>query len=182
MPGDVSETNQKPPELMARIEAELRRIASRYMRSERKDHTLQTTALVNEAYIRLLGQSNQFVDRQHFLAIASRVMRQILVDYARSRNAKKRAGQKVDIDTLDVGSGPIQPDVLDVNTALKELALLAPRQAHLVELRFFGGLSLEEAAAVLKLSERTADKDWALARAWLRRRLGPADTSAASPV
>ena len=160
-------------ELMRVIENELHRIAARYMRRERKDHTLQTTGLVNEAYMRLVGsESSEWNDRNHFFAVASRVMRQILIDYARSRNAEKRGGgQRVDLDTADMSLGPIQPDVLDVDSALTELAAIAPRQAQLVELRFFGGLSLEEAAEVLKMSARTADKDWALARAWLRRRL-----------
>ena len=157
------------------IEAELHRIAARYMRRERKDHTLQTTALVNEAYLRLVGSKpGEWKDRNHFLAVASRVMRQILTDYARSHNAEKRSGQKVELDTTDVPLGPVQPHILDVDTALAELAVIAPRQAQLVELRFFGGLSLEEAADVLQLAPRTADKDWALARAWLRRRLGSA--------
>ena len=161
-------------ELMRVIEVELRRIASRYMRRERQGHTLQTTALVNETYLRLVGaESTEWKDRNHFLAVASRVMRQILIDYARSRNAEKRGGQRVEFDTADVSLGPVQPHVLDVDQALTELALIAPRQAQLVELRFFGGLSLEEAAAVLNTAPRTADKDWALARAWLRRRLGP---------
>lgn len=156
------------------IDAELRRIAARCMSRERKGHTLQTTALVNEAYMRLVGaQASEWNDRNHFFAVAARVMRQILIDYARSHKAEKRdGGQKVDLDTADVALGPIQPDVLDVDAALRELAIIAPRQAQLVELRFFGGLSLEEAASVLKTASRTADKDWALARAWLRRRLG----------
>ena len=162
-------------ELMSLIEAELHRIAARHMRGERKDHTLQTTALVNEAYLRLVGsESGEWKDRNHFLAVASRVMRQILIDYARSHSAVKRGGQKVELDTADIPLGPIQPQILDVDRALGELATIAPRQAQLVEMRFFGGLSLEEAAAVLNMAPRTADKDWALARAWLRRRLGSA--------
>ena len=162
-------------ELMRVIAAELHRIASRYMRKERQGHTLQTTALVNETYLRLVGaESTEWKDRNHFLAVASRVMREILIDYARSRNAEKRSGQKVELDTADVSLGPVQPHILDVDRALTELALIAPRQAQLVEMRFFGGLTLEEAAGVLKMAPRTADKDWALARAWLRRRLGSA--------
>jgi len=161
-------------ELMRVIETELHRIASRHMRKERKNHTLQTTAVVNEAYVRLVGtEAANWKDRNHFFAVASRVMRQFLIDYARSHKAEKRSGQKVGLDTAVVSLNPIQPDVLDVDVALKELAAIAPRQAQLVELRFFGGLSLEEAADVLKMAPRTADKDWSLARAWLRRRLGP---------
>lgn len=159
-------------ELMSVIQSELHKIAAHYMRKERPDHTLQATALVNEAYLRLLGpETIQWRDRNHFLAVASRVMRQILIDYARSHNAGKRSGQKVDLDTAAVSLGPVPAHVLDVDAALTELAAMAPRQARLVELRFFGGLSLEEAADVLDMSARTADKDWALARAWLRGRL-----------
>lgn len=161
-------------ELMRVIEAELHKIAQHYMRSERKDHTLQATALVNEAYLRLVGgEPGEWKDRNHFLAVASRVMRQILIDYARSHSAEKRGGKKVELNTGDIPLGPIQPQILDVDRALGELAEIAPRQAQLVEMRFFGGLSLEEAAAVLQMAPRTADKDWALARAWLRRRLDP---------
>jgi RNA polymerase sigma factor (TIGR02999 family) len=143
------------------------------MRKERPDHTLQTTALVNEAYLRLLGSEPiEWNDRSHFLAMASRAMRQILIDYARLRNSEKRGGgRKVDLESANASLDPIDPQVLDVDAALHELAGMAPRQAKLVELRFFGGLSLEEAAKVLGISGRTANKDWALARAWLRRRL-----------
>jgi RNA polymerase sigma factor (TIGR02999 family) len=160
-------------ELMRVIEAELHKIASHHMRKERKDHTLQTTALVNEAYLRLIGhQGNEWRDRSHFFAVASHVMRRVLIDHARSHKAKKRHGRKVDLDIADVSLGPVHPNILDVDRALNELAEIAPREARLVELRFFGGLSSEEAAAVLNIAPRTADKDWALARSWLRRRLG----------
>lgn len=159
--------------VMRVIESELRRIASRYMRKERRDHTLQTTALVNEAHLRLLGSGCEWSDRNHFFAVASTVMRQILCDHARNRTAAKRAGRRVDLDTTIVFTSPVQPHILDVDRALSELAVLAPRQARLVELRFFGGLTLEESAGVLEMAPRTADKDWALARAWLRRRLSP---------
>jgi RNA polymerase sigma-70 factor (ECF subfamily) len=162
-------------ELMRIIESELHKIAARYMRRERHDHTLQTTALVNEAYVRLLGsEPPEWKDRNHFLAVASRVMRQILIDYARSHNAEKRGGQKVELDLAGESHGPAQPHVLDVDSALNELAAIAPRQAQLVEMRFFGGLSIDEAANALNMAPRTADKDWALARAWLRRRLSSA--------
>ncbi len=159
-------------ELMRVIEPELRRLAVWHMRAERDTHTLQTTALVNEAYIRLFGADGaDFNGRNHFLAVASRVMRQVLVDYARARHASKRDGEKVSLDSVDVAFTPMQPDLLDVHRALEELADIAPRQAQLVELRFFGGLSLDEAASVVQIAPRTADKDWVLARAWLRRRL-----------
>jgi RNA polymerase sigma factor (TIGR02999 family) len=163
---------QAGAELMRVIEPELRRLAAWQMRGERDTHTLQTTALVNEAYIRLFGSgAADWNGRNHFLAVASRVMRQVLVDYARARHASKRAGDKVSLDSVDLAFTPIQPDLLDVHTALEELAAMAPRQAQLVELRFFGGLSLDEAASVVQIAPRTADKDWVLARAWLRRRL-----------
>jgi RNA polymerase sigma-70 factor, ECF subfamily len=106
-------------------------------------------------------------------------MRQVLVDYARSRRALKRGGQRVELDTSAVWVGPVQPDILDIDMALKELALFAPREARLVELHFFGGLSLDECAAVLEIAPRTADKDWTLARAWLRKRLRPPSDSGA---
>jgi len=159
-------------ELTPSIERELHELAARHMRRESPGHTLQTTAIVNEAWLRLhRAQPLRCNDRNHFLAIAARMMRQILVDHARAKQAGKRAGAAVSIDCAGVAHGPLQPEVLDIHTALEELASIAPRQAHLVELRFFGGLPADEAAAVLEVSERTADKDWQLARAWLRRRL-----------
>lgn len=158
---------------MRAIEPELRRLADWQMRGERDDHTLQTTGLVNEAYIRMFGSGHgEWNGRNHFLAVASRVMRQVLVDYARARNASKRGGERLSLDSVDDPAfTPAQPDLLDIHVALDELAAIAPRQAHLVELRFFGGLSLDEAAAVVGIATRTAGKDWVLARAWLRRRL-----------
>ena len=171
--------NDAESEAMRVIDLELRRIASRHLRNERKDHTLQTTALVNEAYLRLLGADvKEWSDRNHFLAVASKVMRQILVDYARSRGAQKRGGRKVDLEITAVWTDPIHPHILDVDRALGELSAIAPRQARLVELRFFGGLTLEESASVLEMAPRTADKDWAMARAWLRRRLSPSASEA----
>jgi RNA polymerase sigma-70 factor (ECF subfamily) len=168
--GDADERARA--ELMRVIEPELHRLAAWRMRGERNAQTLQTTALVNEAYIRLFGSGGaDFNGRNHFLAVASRVMRQVLVDYARARHASKRDGEKVALDSVDVAFAPMQADLLDVHRALEELAAIAPRQAQLVELRFFGGLSLEEAASVVQIAPRTADKDWVLARAWLRRRL-----------
>jgi RNA polymerase sigma factor (TIGR02999 family) len=172
--GDADERARA--ELMRVIEPELRRLAAWRMRGERGANTLQTTALVNEAYIRLFGSEGaDFNGRNHFLAVASRVMRQVLVDYARARHASKRDGEKVSLDSVldsvNVAFTPMQPDLLDVHRALEELAAMAPRQAQLVELRFFGGLSLDEAASVVQIAPRTADKDWVLARAWLRRRL-----------
>src|SRR5215467_8033695 len=154
-------------ELMHTIEKELRKIASIHMRRERPDHTLQTTAVVNEAVIRLLGNEGmQWNDRQHFLSLASRVMRRLLVDHARRPHVPS-----IPLDLAHVAVGPVSAQVLDIHRALEEFEVVAPRQAELVELRFFGGLSLEEAADVLGIAPRTADKDWSLARAWLQRRL-----------
>jgi RNA polymerase sigma factor (TIGR02999 family) len=154
-------------ELMQKIEKELRKIASIHMSRERPNHTLQTTALVNEAFIRLMGtEGKQWNDRQHFLSVASRVMRRLLVDYARRPHAPS-----IPLDLAHVAVGPVSAQVLDVDKALEEFEVVAPRQAELVELRFFGGLSLEEAAEVLGIAPRTADKDWLLARAWLQKKL-----------
>jgi RNA polymerase sigma factor (TIGR02999 family) len=163
--------------LMHTIERELRKIASSHMRRERANHTLQTTAVMNEAVMRLLGSgAREWNDRQHFLAVASRVMRRLLVDYARRPNAPM-----IPLDLGNAAVGPVSGEVLDIHMALEEFETIAPRQAELVELRFFGGLSLEEAAGVLGIGARTADKDWALARAWLRKRLSAAGRAPLSP-
>lgn len=157
-------------DLTPSIERELHRLAGLQMRRERRGHTLQTTAIVNEAWLRL-QRAQHCGDRNHFLALASQIMRRILIDHARAKQAGKRAGVEVSVDSTVVAEGPFQPHILDVHSALETLALIAPRQAQLVELRFFGGLPLDEAASVLGISDRTADKDWKLARAWLRKRL-----------
>jgi len=155
------------------VDRELRRIAARYLRHEPKGHTLQPTALVNEAHLRLMGSAGiEWNDRNHYFAVAARVMRNVLVEHARSRKALKRAGVRFTLETTDIAEEALNPETLDVDLALDELAAIAPRQAQMVELRFFGGLSLDECAGVMGISPRTADKDWALARAWLRRRLG----------
>jgi RNA polymerase sigma-70 factor, ECF subfamily len=154
-------------DLMQTIEKELRKIASIHMRRERSNHTLQTTAVVNEAFLRLFGTGEKrWNDRQHFLSTASLVMRRLLVDHARRQHAPQ-----IPLDLTDVAVGPVSAEVLDVHQALEEFEKIAPREAKLVELRFFGGVSLEEAAETLGISPRTADKDWALARAWLKKRL-----------
>jgi RNA polymerase sigma factor (TIGR02999 family) len=162
-------------DLMAIVERELRRLAAAHMRREREGHTLQTTAVVNEAFLRLFGTDSgrqiHWNDRQHFLAAASQAMRRILVDHARAGRAAKRNAVTIPMESVEIGEIHIDPDLIDIHTALDEFAAIAPRQARLVELRFFGGLTLEEAAGVLGISVRLADKDWALARAWLRRRL-----------
>jgi len=154
---------------------ELRRLAGSYMRREREAHTLQATALANEAYVRLADQTRvKWRGRAQFLAIAARAMRQILVDHARRRDAEKRGGDLVRVTLSDTAATFGQPvlDLLALDEALTALGALDERKARVVELRFFAGLSTKEAAEALDLSETTVDDDWALARAWLRRRLG----------
>lgn len=149
---------------------DLRRQAGRYMRRERRSHTLQPSGLVNEAYLRLAGAPDlDWHSRAHFFAIAARVMRQVLVDHARRRRAAKREGCHVALDDADAPAVPL--DLLDLENALKELAALDPRQARVVELRFFGGLDTEETADVVGLSARTVKREWQTARAWLQHRL-----------
>lgn len=149
---------------------ELRRQAGRYMRRERRSHTLQPSGLVNEAYLRLAASPDlDWHDRAHFFAIAARVMRQVLVDHARRRRAAKREGCHVTFDEADAPAAP--PEMLDLEDALKDLAALDPRQARVVELRFFGGLDVQETADVMGVSERTIKREWQTARAWLQHRL-----------
>ena len=155
---------------------ELRRLAASYLRRERPGQTLQATALVNEAYIRLIGEkAHNWQNRTHFLAIAALSMRQILVQRARTRKAVKRGGDPQRI-TLDEQLLPASPqkgevDVLALDTALEKLAALNERQAKIVELRYFGGLSVEEVAEALDISPATVKRDWTLARAWLKKEL-----------
>ena len=150
--------------------SELRRQAGRYMRRERRSHTLQPSGLVNEAYLRLAASPDlDWHDRAHFFAIAARVMRQVLVDHARRRRAAKREGCHVTFDDADAPVEP--PELLDLEDALKELVALDPRQARVVELRFFGGLDTRETADAMGISERTVKREWQTARAWLQQRL-----------
>ena len=160
--------------LLPVVYQEMRRLAARYLRGERGGHTLQATALAHEAYLRLVGRREaEWQGRTHFLAVASRAMRGILVDYARRRGAQKRGGGRapVSLDTtmLSAGCRPVAFDELD--QALEHLARLSERQARVVELRYFGGLTIEEAAEVLGVSPVTVKRDWATARAWLYREL-----------
>jgi RNA polymerase sigma-70 factor, ECF subfamily len=155
---------------------ELRRLAASYLRRERAGQTLQATALVHEAYVRLIGENRQpWQNRTHFLAIAALSMRQILVQRARARNAAKRGHdpERLALDEHLLGTtgthGDI--DILALDAALERLAALSERQAKVVELRYFGGLSVEEVAEVLHTSPATVKRDWTLARAWLRREL-----------
>jgi RNA polymerase sigma factor (TIGR02999 family) len=161
--------------LLAAVQGELRRIAGAYMRRERRDHTLQPTALVNEAYLRLIkGQDVSWEDRAHFFGIAARLMRQILIDHARRRQARKRGiGARTDRSVsklADPVSGP-DFDVLALHDGLNELAVLDPRQAEIVELRYFGGLTEAEVAAIKTLSPATIRREIAAARFWLGRHM-----------
>jgi RNA polymerase sigma factor (TIGR02999 family) len=151
---------------------ELRRLAHHYLRQERSDHTLQSTALVHEAYLRLAGQNPpQWQNRAHFFGIAARIMRQILVEYARGRNAAKRGGDACRL-TLDDSIAPPQQsqvDVVELDRALTELSELDEQQGRIVELRFFAGLTIEDTSEVLGISPATVKRDWVSARAWLYR-------------
>lgn len=158
----------------------LRRMARSYMRHERVGHTLQATALVNEAFLRLVDARNlDWTDRAHFFAVCARVMRRILVDAARSRAAIKRGGQAdraehstgINLDQLPNPASEMSAQVCALDEALNVLAELDPRRAHVVELRFFGGLTVEETAQVLQTSPQTVMREWRLARAWLAREL-----------
>ncbi len=156
------------------IDDELRRLAHRYMRHERADHTLQTTALVNEAFLRLVNRKNlQWQNRAHFFGIAAQLMRTILVDHARGHASAKRGGgaRKLELDEELVVSQKKAAEVIALDEALKQLALLDPRQSRIVELRFFGGLTVEEAAEVLHVSPVTIKREWSTAKAWLYREL-----------
>ena len=153
---------------------ELHRVAHRYMADERAGHTLQTTALVNEVYLRLVDvRGVSWQNRAHFFAICARTMRRILIDFARSRQYQKRGGEAVSValdDALGVSAQPAA-DLVALDDALKGLGKLDPRKTQVVELRFFGGLSVEETAEVLKISPDTVMRDWKFARAWLAREL-----------
>ena len=160
--------------LMPLVYDELRRQASRFLRKERANHTLQTTALINEAYLKLLNQRGvEWQNRAHFFATASQIMRRVLVDAARARQSAKRgAGARtVSIDSVQLSAPDADVDVIALEEALDELAAIDPRPSQVVELRFFGGFSVEETAEALNVSIRTVINDWNTARAWLRRRL-----------
>lgn len=160
--------------LMPLVYGEMRKIARRYMVRQRPDHTLQTTALVNEAYLRLIDSSKvKWQNRAHFFAISAQLMRRILVDFARARMNQKRGGgiQKVVLDEALTISAEPSADLVALDDALNALAAIDKRQSQIVELRYFGGLSEEETAEVLDISTRTVRRDWSLARAWLYRQL-----------
>ncbi|MGD1093161.1 MAG: sigma-70 family RNA polymerase sigma factor [Bryobacteraceae bacterium] len=169
--GNQDAANQLAP----LVYQELRRVAGAYMQRERPDHTLQSTALVHEAYMRLTGgESGQWQNRAHFFAIAAHTMRQILVDYARRRSAGKRGGagaRKIDIDEAALISGDTLENAVAIDEVLERLAQIDPRQGRLIELRFFGGLSVEETAEVMGVSAITIKREWRSAKAWLHREL-----------
>ena len=161
-------------ELTPLVYEELRRLAHHYMDRERPGHTLQTTALVNEAYVRLIDWKNvHWQNRAHFFAVSAQLMRRILVDFARSRRYAKRGGGvlAVTLDEAALVSNEKGTDIVALDEALLSLTELDARQSRVVELRFFGGLSIEETAEVLKVSPGTVRRDWSLARAWLHREL-----------
>lgn len=161
--------------LMPLVYSELRRLASNYLRRERQGHTLQPTALVNEAYLKLIDQrSAKWQNRAQFFGVAAQLMRRILVDHARERQAAKRGGadqQRLSITSAEGLAKQPEIDLLALNEALDELATMDPQQSRIVELKFFGGLSIEETAEVLGIGHATVERDWKMARAWLRRKL-----------
>jgi RNA polymerase sigma factor (TIGR02999 family) len=153
------------------------------MRRERPDHTLQATALINEAYLRLAGEDIHWTNRAHFIGLAAHVMRQVLVDYARQHNAQRRAGGLHRVEMND--DLAVSPDRLDevasIDQALTRLAAVNPRQARVVELRYFGGLSVEQIAAILQVAPRSVKRDWSLARIFLARELNPGAPTPEAP-
>jgi RNA polymerase sigma-70 factor, ECF subfamily len=160
--------------LMPLVYDELRRLASRYLRHERVGHTLQTTALVHEAYLKLVDQKKANWDnRVQFFAAAAKVMRHVLVDYARSRKAAKRGGDyyRLSLDEAAIPSGEKDADLLVLNEALNSLAAIDPQQSRVVELRVFGGLTVEDTAAALGISPRTVKREWSMAKAWLTQQI-----------
>jgi RNA polymerase sigma factor (TIGR02999 family) len=156
-------------ELIEKVYAELKTLAARFMRDERGDHTLQTTALVHEAFVRLSGkQKVNFVDRTHFFAVAAQIMRRLLIDHGRKHRSQKRGGGKsVPLDEFVIQAGQPSADVEELSMALDRLANIEPRQSKIVEMRYFGGMSEGEIATHLGISVRTVKRDWVLARAWL---------------
>jgi len=165
-------------ELTPLVYEELRRLAHHYMEGQRPDHTLQTTALVNEAYLRLADQTNPtWQSRAHFFAVAARAMRQIVVDYARSNRAQKRGGggARIELDESAILSPEQSKEIVDLHEALQMLGTLDSRKAQVVELKFFGGLNYDEIAEVLKIARVTVRRDWEFARLWLYTELHSVD-------
>jgi RNA polymerase sigma factor (TIGR02999 family) len=166
--------------LMPLVYDELRKMAKRYMARQKPGHTLQTTALINEAFIKLVGQKDKhWQNRAHFFGVAAQAMRHLLVDYARSRQYEKRGGGSpvLSLDEALTVSRERTSELVALDDALKELAKLDERKSKVVELRFFGGLSVEETAQVLKVSEVTVMRDWSMAKSWLHRELNKSTTN-----
>jgi RNA polymerase sigma factor (TIGR02999 family) len=161
--------------LLPLVEQELHRLAHNYMRREKPDHTLQTTALVNEAYLKLIDQKKtHWQNRAHFFAIAAKIMRRILLNYARDQHREKRGGKAVQVSLSEVSVVSLTKteELIALNEALERLAALDERKSQVVELRYFGGLDVDETAEVLKVSPITVTRDWRFARAWLLREIG----------
>ena len=170
-------------QLLPLVYRELRRQAAAYLSRERANHTLPATALVHEAYLRLVGQDAEYADRAHFFALAASMMRRVLVDHARARAAAKRSRPDLFL-TVDDATPSVEPrpvELLTLDRALTELAALDPRQARIVELRYFVGLTAAETADVLGISPTTVKREWNIARAWLYRALEAADEGAPEP-
>jgi len=183
-PGDITRllaewSNGNPSaldNLIPIVYDELRRLASRYMREERRDHVLQTTALVNEAYMRLLGRERVSCQtRTQFFAVAAQVMRRVLVDYARTRNRAKRGhgAQPMDLGEIVLFSDDRADEIVAINSALDNLAAFDARKGRVFELRYFGGMSVEEVSEILNVSAITVARDWRMAKVWLRREIAP---------
>ena len=164
---------EAPEELLPLVYGELRKLAHSYMQNERSDHTLQATALVHEAFIRLVDwEKVSWQNRAHFFAVAASVMRKILVDYAREKKAQKRDfGQKLELNEAVSFSPQKEVDLIDLDEALEDLAKFDEQQSKIVELRFFGGLTLEETAHALSISTATVSREWTVAKAWLFQRM-----------
>jgi len=163
------------PQLLTIVYPELKRLARKYMRGERPDHTLQATDLVHETYLRLMPNDAEWQNRAHFFGVAAQAMRRILVDHARAHDAQKRGDGriKVPLDEALALSNAESEYLIDLDGALQKLSSLDPRQARIVELRFFAGLSIEDTAEALGCAPRTVNREWRMARAWLRGELGP---------
>lgn len=170
---EMSDGDKNAPEqMLPLVYDELRKLAHAYLKNERSDHTLQATALVHEAYIRLIDwKTVSWQNRAHFFSVAANVMRNILVDHARAKNSLKRDGQKIALDDAISFSREKDVDLLRLEESLKTLEEMDERQAKIVELRFFGGLSIEETAYVMDISPSTVKREWVIAKAWFQREL-----------
>ena len=165
--------NQALNQLIPLVHDNLRQLANKYMRSEREGHTLQATALVNEAFLKLCDSDISWQNRAHFIAIAARAMRQILIDHAKSKHRQKRGGNDIRVTFYDekIADNPAEPDVLDIEEALKNLAKVDERKAQIMELNIYGGMTYEEIGEVLDISAATVDRELRFSRAWLQRAL-----------